>query len=119
MALWQSETNLKDGMKVTTSVKVGKVLIKGLNSHLRETGRAMHLRDCLAKTEVDKDLWDKIMAERGMADFNLSSKQIFVAKDDAEAMKIVKTVPRGISDLKTKQEMDFERANRKPKIALI
>ena len=119
MSIYKTETSKVEGLKVANSIKLAKVVISGVNSCLRKQGKAMHMQSELAKTEVEADLWDKIMAERWNADILLISKQIFTAKNDIEAYNIVKDSPRGISDLKTKAEADFEKLNKKTKIALI
>jgi|GEM_PF-4549136 hypothetical protein len=106
-----------NGMKITSSVAVHKVIIQGITQYLLSQGKKVTLLNELAKTEVDKDLWDKIVAENGEGNTLLKNKQIFTAKSDTEAQMIAAEAPRFISDMLTREE--FKKRIRQPKVNLI
>lgn len=98
----------KDG-EVVESRAFNHVVIQGLNKYLHANGMKMIHAHKLAKTEVDKDIWDAIYNERKDADMLLRSKQIFTAKNDAEAHAMLKDVERSVSDLYTADDLEKPR----------
>lgn len=89
------------------------VVVVGLNNFLRENDMRIVHAGRTATTEVDKDTWDAIIADRGAGDQLLINKQIFAAKDDKEAKAMLKDCPKGLSDMKTPE--DFKKAMTKRK----
>lgn len=97
-------TKNKEGATIL-SKPVRSVTIQGTTKY-QHTNRLVFTFDApLAQTEVDKDLWDQIVSERGIADVLLASRQIYAAKNEVEARVILKDSERGISDLKTPEEL--------------
>ena len=111
MRAYEHTTNDK-GETIKSDV-IGSCIIKGLNTYLRENQKKFIYSGMVAETLVDKDLWDKIVAERAIGDSLLMSKQIYTAKNEVEAKAILKDVERGISDLMTPAELEA-RKKQKP-----
>lgn len=108
------KTKRADGVDLSVSQVLNKVVIEGVTRYLHNSGKKITLLNQLAKTEVEKDVWDAIMAQNGEGNVHLKKKQIFTAKNDAEAYAIAKEVPIFISDmltpadLKNKKTDDFK-----------
>lgn len=81
---------------------IDKVTIQGRNSSFRTT----KILSDSGMTMVDKDLWDKIVKDYGVADLMLRSGQIFEAKNDVDAVARIQDTCSNISDPLTKAQVD-------------
>lgn len=94
------------------AIKSTKVIIRGTNYAKRQT--RINYMPKFAKTEIDKSVWDGIIASRAVKDESgkiiagdqmLVNKQIFTAKNDAEADFMIKDAGRSIFDMYTKIDL--------------
>lgn len=100
----------KDGVNIALSQVLNKVVIDGVTRYLHNSGRKITLLIQLAKTEVEKDLWDAIMQQNAVGNVHLRKKQIFTAKSDAEAYAMAKDVSASISDMMTPEDLKKKKA---------
>lgn len=118
MRLYKNKTEkAASNINVTNSIVLNKVIIQGVTRYLHSNGKKITLLNQLAKTEVDKDLWEKIVAENGEGNTLLKNKQIFAAKNDAEAHQIAAEAPAFIADMLTRE--DFKKKMKTNKVKLM
>lgn len=103
---FRTYNHIKDANGSTVhSQVVDRCVVQGTTKYQYDHKQIFTFEGALAQTEVDKDLWDRIMAERGQADMLLSSKQVFAAKNEVEARAILREVGKSIFDMKTPEDL--------------
>lgn len=86
------------GMKVSIAQPKATVKILGVNEYKKEVFKSLVVPCSLGETQVDKDLWDKIVEQRGQGDPLLQNGQIFTAKSREEAQLKAMEAPKFITD---------------------